>query len=89
MHGARLMRVEVTVPVGCADEVVRDLRGRGGKLSERKQDSTSASISGTVPLEAMSNYGADLRSMSDGHGTFRMAIRDGDEDSPRELSPDR
>jgi len=68
------MRIEITVPLKFADEVVRDLVGRGGTVSDRSEVSTGAAISGLVPLGAMSDYGADLRAMSHGQGTFRMAL---------------
>ena len=72
MAGAQIMKIEISVPLKFADEVVRDLVGRGGSVANRKETSTTAAISGTVPLVALSDYGANLRSISDGHGTFRM-----------------
>ena len=75
------MRIEITVPLKFADEVVRDLTLRGGTVSERSELRAAVKISGLVLLHALSDYGADLRSLSDGHGTFRMEF-DHDEADP-------
>ncbi len=74
MAGVRIMKIEITVPLKFADEVVHDLKGRGGSLLDRRQASTTVVISALVPLDAMSDYAVALRTMSDGHGTFRMAF---------------
>lgn len=71
---AQVMKVEVTVPARFVDAVTRDLVRRGGNLSERREAPSAVVLLGSVPFEAMSDYGIALRSMSDGYGTYRTTF---------------
>jgi translation elongation factor EF-G len=62
------LQVEITVPPEFEAEVVRDLEQRGGSVT--RTDSVRV-IKGTVPNDGLQDYGAELRSMTAGHGTFR------------------
>ena len=63
-----MLQVEVTVPPESEADVVRDLERRGGSVT--RTDSVRM-IRGTIPSDGLADYGAELRSMTAGRGTYR------------------
>ncbi len=68
-----VMDVEVVMPEGFVGEVIGDLNGRGAdiQMMEARPGGAQA-IRAFVPLEKMFGYATDLRSMTQGRGTFTM-----------------
>ncbi len=62
------LQVEITVPPEFEADVVRDLKRRGGSVIRTESVRV---IKGTVPSDGLEEYGAELRSMTAGHGTYR------------------
>jgi elongation factor G len=71
-----VMKVEVVVPEGNMGDVIGDLQGRRRGILEGMNpdpaDSTLQIINTLVPLSEMFGYATDLRSMTQGRGTFSM-----------------
>lgn len=71
-----VMKVEVVVPDGNMGDVIGDLQGRRRGMLEGMNpdpaDSTLQMISCLVPLSEMFGYATELRSMTQGRGTFSM-----------------
>jgi translation elongation factor EF-G len=63
------MRFQVLVPPAFVETVVRDLEVRGGRVAGRTE---LARITGSVPLEAMAEYGVALRELTNGYGTYEL-----------------
>ncbi len=70
-----IMKVEVEVPSDMQGPVVGDLSSRRGIIhgTEARQDTTV--ILAEVPLSNMFGYATDVRSMTQGRGTFSMEFR--------------
>jgi translation elongation factor EF-G len=62
-----VLHVEITVPPEFETGVVRDLERRGGSVT--RADSVRV-IKGRVPSDGLADYGAELRSMTAGRGTY-------------------
>jgi translation elongation factor EF-G len=62
------LQFEVTVPPEFEAEVLQDLDRRGGSVT--RTDSVRV-IKGMIPSDRIEDYGAELRSMTAGHGTYR------------------
>ena len=69
MKPGATLQVEITVPPEFEADVVRDLERRGGSVIRTESVRV---IKGTVPSDGLEDYGADLRSMTAGHGTYRV-----------------
>jgi elongation factor G len=69
-----VMKVEVVVPEANMGDVIGDLQGRRrGILEGMTHDPTGLQvINSLVPLSEMFGYATDLRSMTQGRGTFTM-----------------
>ncbi len=67
-----IMDVEVFVPEAFMGEVIGDLNARGGKIESINAKTGIQSIRATVPLSRMFGYSTDLRSATQGRGTFTM-----------------
>ncbi len=78
-----VMRVEVLVPEEFTGEVIGDLNARGAQIEsmELRADGVQA-VRAHVPLAEMFGYATDLRSMTQGRGTFTMEFDYYDEVSP-------
>lgn len=65
----RMLRVEITVPPEYERSVIEDLERRGGRAA---RSDTMRVIKGEIPSDAVdAAYGADLRSITAGTGTYR------------------
>ena len=68
-----IMRVEVVVPEDNTGDVIGDLQGRRrGMVEGMEADMGLQTIKLLVPLAEMFGYSTDLRSMTQGRGTFAM-----------------
>ncbi len=67
-----IMKLEVIVPEEFFGEVIGDLSARRGKIEETKDRLNMKVISAKVPLAEMFGYATQLRSLTEGRGTFTM-----------------
>ncbi|MGH9736301.1 MAG: elongation factor G [Candidatus Acidiferrales bacterium] len=67
-----VMRVEVVVPEEYMGPVIADLNSRRGQLQGRESRSGSEIINVQVPLAEMFGYATDIRSRTQGRGSFTM-----------------
>jgi elongation factor G len=67
-----IMRVEVVVPEDYMGPVIADLNSRRGQLQGRESRSGSEIINVQVPLAAMFGYATEIRSRTQGRGSFTM-----------------
>ena len=68
------MTVEVECPEGFQGPVTGDLVSRRGLITGAKVREGVSSISAEVPLAETFGYATDLRSMTQGQGTFTMEL---------------
>ncbi|WP_319407783.1 elongation factor G [uncultured Desulfosarcina sp.] len=67
-----IMAVEVLVPEDFMGDVIGDLNARGGKIESIQPKLGVQTIKATVPLANMFGYSTNLRSATQGRGTFSM-----------------
>ena len=67
-----IMDVEVIVPEEYVGDVLADLNGRRGRIDDMQTRSGLHIIRAHVPLAEMFGYATDLRSRSQGRGTYTM-----------------
>ncbi len=67
-----IMKVEVEVPVEQQGPVVGDLTSRRGLIHNTESRGDVTVISADVPLATMFGYATDVRSLTQGRGTFTM-----------------
>lgn len=67
-----IMSIEITVPEDFLGGVMGDFSSRGGKVTSVDKRPGISVINGTVPLRRMFGYATDLRSLTQGRGSFTM-----------------
>ena len=67
-----IMRVEVTVPEEYMGDVIGNLTGRRGSLQSMDSRGGTQIINARVPLSEMFGYATDLRSRTQGRGSYSM-----------------
>ena len=67
-----IMRVEVVVPEDYMGDVIGDINSRRGKIEGMEPRNNMQVIRGFVPLDQMFGYATDLRSKTQGRGTYVM-----------------
>jgi elongation factor G len=67
-----VMRIEIECPTQFQGSVVGDLTSRRGMITSTEMSGVTARIEGEVPLSETFGYSTDLRSMTQGQGTFSM-----------------
>ena len=67
-----VMKVEIVVPDEYLGAVVSDINSRRGRITETDMNGELHVIDALVPLSEMFGYATDLRSRSQGRGTFTM-----------------
>ncbi len=67
-----VMRVEVTVPEEYMGDVIGDITSRRGHLQAMEARGGSQIINSRVPLSEMFGYATDLRSRTQGRGSYSM-----------------
>ena len=66
--------MEVTVPDDDMGDIIGDINKRRGRILGMTPVSGGQRIEGEVPLAEMFYYAADLRSMTQGRGTYQMVF---------------
>jgi len=79
------VKVEVTVPEDYMGDVIGDLNSRRGKIDGMEPRNNLQIIHGFVPLSEMFGYATDLRSKTQGRGTYSMEVAYYDE-VPKNIS---
>jgi elongation factor G len=69
-----IMSIEVVVPDDFTGSVIGDLNARGGKIEELEKRGNRSHIRGQVAMPKMFGYSTDLRSLTEGRGTFTMTF---------------
>ncbi len=82
-----LMALEVVVPEEYMGDVIGDISARRGHVAGMERIAGTQVIKGTVPLATMFGYATDLRSRTQGRGTFTLHFKDYAE-VPREVAED-
>ena len=67
-----MMKVEVVVPDDYMGDVLGDISARRGRVTGMDMHAGMHSIDGIVPLSEMFGYATDLRSKTQGRGTYTM-----------------
>jgi elongation factor G len=67
-----VMRVEVVVPEEYMGDVIGDITSRRGHIQQMEVRSGSQVIASRVPLSEMFGYATDLRSRTQGRGSYSM-----------------
>lgn len=67
-----IMKVEVTVPEEYMGDVIGDINSRRGKMEGMDSMSGTQIIRSFIPLSEMFGYSTDLRSKTQGRGTYSM-----------------
>jgi elongation factor G len=67
-----IMKVEIEVPATFQGAVAGELTSRRGMIMATEMQGNTAVIEGEVPLAETFGYSTDLRSMTQGQGTFTM-----------------
>lgn len=68
------VKVEVTVPEDYMGDVIGDLNSRRGKIDGMEPRNNLQIIHAFVPLSEMFGYSTDLRSKTQGRGTYSMEV---------------
>ena len=82
-----IMAVDVIVPEEYVGSVIGDLTSRRGRLERQEKRGNAMSMKAFVPLSEMFGYATNLRSNSQGRGTFIMQF-DHYEQCPRSIQED-
>lgn len=67
-----IMKVEVTIPDNYTGEVMSDLMARRAHIKDMELDGSTRVIRVLVPLNEMFGYATDLRSLTQGRGSYTM-----------------
>lgn len=74
-----MMKVEVEVPEDYIGNIIGDLNSRRGQIEGQDTDQGIAKVTAKVPLAEMFGYATDVRSKTQGRGTFSMEFSQYDE----------
>ncbi|MCW3491080.1 elongation factor G [Dethiobacter alkaliphilus] len=80
-----MMKVEVTVPEEYMGDVMGDINSRRGRVEGMEPRMGSQVIRAKVPLSEMFGYATDLRSKTQGRGTYSMEF-DSYEEMPKNMA---
>jgi elongation factor G len=67
-----VMSLEVTIPENFLGDVIGDLSSRRGRIEETEDRVNMKVITAHIPLAEMFGYATNLRSLTEGRGTFTM-----------------
>lgn len=67
-----VMKVEVFIPEAYLGDIMGDLNSRRGKIMDSSDQGNSKVIKAHVPLSQMFGYATELRSMTQGRGSYNM-----------------
>ncbi len=68
------MHVSVTVPSEYAGDVMGDLNTRRARIQGMNPDGPNTVVEASVPQSEMLRYATELRSMTQGRGSYTMAF---------------
>jgi elongation factor G len=74
-----IVKVTVTVPDNYTGDIMGDMNKRRGRVQGQEAVGKNAAIIAEVPLAEMQKYPIDLRSMTQGRGSFSMSFERYDE----------
>ncbi|MCL6548150.1 MAG: elongation factor G, partial [Alicyclobacillus sp.] len=80
-----IMKVEVTVPEEYMGDIIGDLNSRRGRIEGMDARGNARIVRGFVPLAEMFGYSTNLRSRTQGRGTFSMEFHSYEE-VPRNIA---
>ena len=69
-----IFKVEVTVPEEYMGDVIGDISSRRGRIEGSDMNLGAVAVRGMVPLSEMFGYATDLRSKTQGRGTYVMQM---------------
>ncbi|GIW08841.1 MAG: elongation factor G [Dehalococcoidia bacterium] len=69
-----IMDVEITVPEQFLGDILSDLNTKRGRVQGMNTSGGVSVISAQAPLAEMQRYATDLRSITQGRGTFKMTL---------------
>jgi elongation factor G len=69
-----VMSVEVTAPEEYLGDVIASITGRRGSIKAIEDEGASKSVVADVPLSEMFGYATNLRSATQGRGTYNMQV---------------
>lgn len=69
-----IVQVEVVAPREYMGDIIGDLNSRRGRIESTELKDDLCEIRGAVPLESMFGYATDLRSLTQGRGTYVMQV---------------
>ena len=81
------MKVEVTVPEQYYGDVIGDISRRRGNMTGESQRGNAKIVEAEVPLAQMFGYVTDLRSFTQGRGSYTMEFEHFGE-TPRSVQED-
>ncbi len=67
-----VMKLEVTVPESFLGDVIGDINSKRGRIEEMSERMGLRIVDSLVPLSEMFGYATNLRSFTEGRGTFNM-----------------
>ncbi len=67
-----IMKVQILVPMDFMGEVTGNVNAKRGKIEQMSDRGTTKIIDAKVPLSEMFGYATEIRSMSQGRGSFTM-----------------
>ena len=67
-----IMKVEITVPEEYMGDVIGDVNSRRGRMEGMEANDGMQEIRAFIPLSEMFGYATDLRSKTQGRGTYSM-----------------
>ncbi|MBP5301494.1 MAG: elongation factor G [Bacilli bacterium] len=67
-----IMKIEVTIPEQYYGDIIGDISRRRGQILDEAQRGNAKIISANVPLAQMFGYVTDLRSLTQGRGSYSM-----------------
>lgn len=67
-----IMEVEVVAPTDYLGSVMGDISSRRGHIKEQEERGNAVAVIATVPLSEMFGYATDLRSYTQGRGSYSM-----------------
>jgi elongation factor G len=80
-----VMAVEVVIPEQYMGDVIGDLNSRRGRIENMEMHAGVQQIKAKVPLSEMFGYATDLRSKTQGRGTYTMEFSNYEE-VPKNIS---
>lgn len=80
-----IMEVEVTVPENFMGDIISDFNTKRGRILGMEPDGKTTKVKATAPLSEMYRYAIDLKSMTQGRGSFGMEFT-GYEEVPARLA---